>query len=116
MPKIELPDFNDMIKIAEQIYNLSQKRAELDIKIKIGETLAVKNGMETIKIDGKKPSISYLETTVKVTGMGNELIEMRKEYADLTNKILYLKELLELYKLQIEVWRTLSANERVSLL
>lgn len=114
MAKVELPDFDDLVQLVNKIYNLSQEKASLEIKIKIGEREAVEKGMEIIKVDGKKPSMAYIESTVKVTGIDGELVPLREKLLKLNNEIDYYKDLLEIYKLKIEVWRTMSANERAS--
>lgn len=116
MKNFEIPDFDDMIKCANKIFDLSKEKAEIDITIKVKEKESIEKGLDLIKIDGKKPSMSYLESTVKVTGIDNNLIELRKRQQNLLNEIDYYKTILEIYKLKIEVWRTMSANERASVL
>lgn len=116
MGKLDLPDFDDMINYAEKIYELSAEKANIDIRIKVMEKEAIEKGFNELLIDGKRPSMSYLESTVKVTGFNNELVELRKKQLELASQIDFYKALLDIYKLKVEVWRTMSANERASVL
>lgn len=114
MAKIDLPDFDDMINIANKIFDLSMEKSKIDIEIKLKEKEAIEYAYSNMTIDGKRPSMSYLESTVKVAGIDNNLIELRKKQMELSNEIELFKTVLDIYKLKIEVWRTMSANERAS--
>jgi hypothetical protein len=65
-------------------------------------------------INGKPPSAVFIKNTWEITGLDNELIEKRKQLAELDAELDYTQTKLNAYRTMIDVWRTLSANERSS--
>lgn len=114
--KVDLPDFDSIAEIAEKIYNLTKQKGLLELTIKIQEKEAIEKSIDGIKIQGKTPSMSYLESTIKITGLENEIIENRKKLYEISAELDYYKNLMDIAKLKIDIWRTLRADERAGLL
>lgn len=116
MAKIELPDFDDMFGIVQTIKALGMEKAVLDSSIKEEEAKVIKHVTitEAFFQNGKPPSMSFVEKTYAYTGLNNELVDKRRRLAEITYEIESYRNLLDFYKIKIEVWRTLSANERAA--
>jgi|WetSurSiteA1Bulk_404760.scaffolds.fasta_scaffold07284_4 hypothetical protein len=116
MTTIQLPDFDDMANAIENITNTNLRRILLDLEIKAKEAEIVRLSSvdEAYFINGKPPSVAYLEATVKFTGVDNELIEKRNILAELTANLERYRLQYELMKSKIEVWRSQTASERIA--
>jgi hypothetical protein len=116
MTTIKLPDFDDMAKLIEEISDTNLRRMMLDIEIKSKEAEIVRLSSTEDKyfVNGKPPSVAYLEATLKFTGMDSELISKRQALAELTSKLDQYRLLYDLMKSKIDVWRSQTANERVA--
>ena len=117
MATVELPNFEEMQELINKIHTLSLKKAVLSLKISEREAEVVREvtSNPTYWKDGKQPSMSFIESTYKVTGIGNDIIELRKELSVVQADLDYAKLLLELKNKIIDVWRTQVASERVNL-
>lgn len=115
---INPPDFEDVMKIVERIRELSLDSAILSNKIKFMESDIAVEVTENEKyfINGKPPSMTYINATYKVTGFDGELKKMRQDLAQMESELEYRKNLLGVQKDKLEVWRTESANQRASVL
>ena len=115
---INPPDFEDVMKIVERIRELSLASAILENKIKFTESEIVVEATANEKyfINGKPPSMTYINSTYKVTGFDNELKKMRQDLVEMQSELEYRKNLLGVQKDKLEVWRTESANQRASVL
>jgi hypothetical protein len=112
--EINLPDFEDMYKLSDEIYELSVRRAVLENKIKFEEAMVVKT-VTTDPIyfkDGKAPSMAFIESTYKFTGLDNKIFPLREELGDVKAQLDQKQIVLDIYRMQVDVFRTLSANER----
>jgi len=111
-----LPDFDDMSKIVEELRNLDMRRASLEFQIKKGEMIAFTVATEDSQyfVGNKPPSATYINSKWKYGGINNELLPLRKELGELEVEIDNTKLKLEILRMKIEVWRTVSANERLS--
>jgi hypothetical protein len=111
-----LPDFDDMAKMIDNIYEASLKKMLLDLEIHAKEAEIVRISMtdENCFVNGKAPSVAYLEATVKFTGVNGELVEMRKALSETSANLERSKLLYELMVKKIEVWRSQTANERIA--
>lgn len=114
--KIDLPDFDSIAEIAEKIHEITKQKGLLELTIKIQEKEAIEKGIDTLKIQGKPPSMSYLESTIKITGLENEIVENRKKLYEISADLDYYRNLMDIAKLKIDIWRTLRADERAGLL
>lgn len=111
-----LPDFSEFMSVTEEIGKLLYTKLLLEKEIKKLEANVVIEAMVNEKyfIGGKPASMSYLESTLKFTGLNGEIVPLREELARVTGKLEESKLRLYVYKDMLEVWRTLSANERNS--
>jgi hypothetical protein len=116
MATIQLPDFDDMVNAIENITNTNLAKLLLDLEIKAKEAEIVKlSSMDEANfINGKPPSVAYLEATVKFTGVSGELVEKRKTLAELTANLEKYRLQYDLMKTKIEVWRSQTASERIA--
>jgi len=110
----KIPEFSDFIALADTIRDLSYKRLLLEKKIKDVESQIFREAVsnETYQINGKAPAVSFIESAYKQSGFDGELVEPREELAKVTSDLEHAKLTLDIYKMMLEVWRTLSANER----
>jgi hypothetical protein len=118
MPKVELPDFEDMQKIIAEIRDLQLRELRFEIVLKRKEAEVY---IETSKnpkyfINDKPPSATFVKSTYEFTGLSNELLKIRAELAKVQAELDYKRNLFYLMKDMIDVWRTVSANERQTLL
>lgn len=112
----KLPDYSDLMELTEEIAKVSAKKLFLDNKIKAMESEVVLRVTkdQSFYQNGKPPSMSFIDVTYRFTGINNEIIPLRDELASYTCKLDSLKIRMDVYKQLFEIWRTLSANERVS--
>lgn len=112
-----IPDFDDFIKLSQDIGNLSYKKLSLESEIKYKESQVFKVATTTdaFLIDGKKPSTTAIDNTYKHSGIDGEILPLRAELAEVVSQLEQKRIQLDIYKSMIEVWRTLSSNERASL-
>ena len=117
MKKVELPDFDDMMKLAEEIGK--KKTALMLLESKLDLTLAqitdtVTNG-EAYWINNKPPTNAHIKDTYHILGVNDEtkvvLSNLRTEIARLTGDLKTDETLFKVYQEMINVWRTQSANE-----
>lgn len=113
-----IPDFDTLMKVAENIRDLLFEKMELDTEIKLGEAEVFKQSAtnEEYFVNGKPPSVSYIENTYKFTGLKNELVPVRKKYSEVTAQLEHAKLTWEIFKFQLDLYRTESANSRVTTL
>jgi len=114
----ELPDFDDLVRMIEVIKDLAYQKSLLEVSIK--------NQQEKIMIEatnneeyfekGKPRAITYITNAWTYSGFNDELIPMRNELARISSELEYNKSLFDLEKSRIDIWRTLSANERAAVL
>jgi hypothetical protein len=109
-----IPDFEDFMKLADEIGELSFKKMQLDNKIKAAETEIFKDAMSRPLENGKYPSSSFVVNAFLHTGFNGELIEQRERLADISAMLEKRKLLLSIYRDMLELYRTFSANERSS--
>lgn len=114
MGKVELPDFDDMFALVSSMQAISVKKAKLETEIAEVQAKAIRTVMndDTYLMKGKQPSVSYVTSTWGYTGLQDELLLKRQELAQCVAVLESSKRLLDYYKSRIEVWRTVSANER----
>jgi hypothetical protein len=113
MAIVELPDPEEMLKLVDEIYEITKKIGVLKLKIKLGESEVVLKANEFS--NGKPPSMSFLQASYLVTGLNNELVPLREKLSELESELEHKKNKLEMYKLIVDIWRTQSANERLKL-
>lgn len=110
----KLPEFEDMLKIGDEISRLLLEKlvAERNIKIRESEIIKIAMTDPTYFVGGKQPSVSFIETAYMYSGLQGELIPLREELANILADLDKNRTRLDLYKEFLNVWRTLSASER----
>ena len=111
-----LPDFYDMMKVGDEIGDLILKKLRLEAEIKstrANVVMEVSTG-EKYYINGKQPAMNFIDSTYKVTGLAGEIPPLEYKLAELTASLEAKKIQYEVYKNLLDMWRTLSANERNS--
>ncbi len=114
--KVDLPDVDRMMELISEISDLMLKEAGIEIDIKLREAEVTKTATtdQNYAINGKSPSQTYIDNTWKYTGFENELVPMRMELAETHARLDSKKREYELLRCFIDIWRTQSANERIS--
>lgn len=109
-----IPDFDDFMKLADEISQLMYTKLYLESEIKNKESDVFKVATTDSKYfqGGKPPATSYVENTYKYTGFDNELMPLRQELSKVVSELENRRIKLDVYKSMIDVWRTLSSSER----
>lgn len=109
-----IPDFEDFMKLVDEIGELSFKKMKLENELKSAEAIVFRTVMNNpeVRVQGKPPSVSYVQNSYVHTGIDGGLVEMREHLADFTAQLDKKKLQLSVYKDMLDVWRTLSANSR----
>lgn len=115
---MDIPDFEIMNEMIDRINTLLKKKLYLDISLKYAESQIVKRVTTESAFfqNGKPPSMNFIETVYLFTGIENELIDTRKEYATTIADLEQAKLEYDLMKTRIDVYRTESANKRLATL
>lgn len=110
----KLPDYEELLNIIETIGKLTVEKLMLEVDIKSAESAIVRKTTTDVAYfqGGKAPSMAYVESAYKYTGIDGELIPKRERLAYLISEIDKAKLSYETFKVMSEIWRTLSANER----
>jgi hypothetical protein len=113
-----LPDFDDLMALSNKMAEVQLTKLSLDAQIKLGESNVFKEAFTSPEYfqNGKAPSAAYVESALKYPGLKGELVQIRQDYAVATVELDKLKVQMDIYKTLIEVWRTLSSNERAATL
>ena len=114
----DLPDFDEMVEMVENISELSYTKSLLEIALKARENAIMIEAVTESKhfLNGKPRPITFIKDAWIYSGFDCELLDARKEMAKLSSEVWKYKMLLDLMKAKIDVWRTLSANERKAIL
>ncbi len=111
---IEPPDMDTVFEVIDKIKELSLDKMNKEIEIdkdvaRIYKRVKTDN---TYFESGKPPAVSFVQKTYEFTGLEGELVQKRKDLAELTSNLEHAKLLLNAYKNVLEIWRTESANSR----
>lgn len=111
-----LPDFEDFLKLAADIREASVNKLTIEKNIKKIEADIVREVTNNPDyfLGGKAPSFNYIDATYKYTGLDGELLPLRSNLIEATALLDELRLRMDIYKNLLEIWRTLSANERAS--
>jgi hypothetical protein len=109
-----LPDFDDLLKLTENIGELLLQKLLLEKDIKNSESKAVYEATinPIYQQNGKAPSMSFIESTLKYTGINNETLVLREKQAYIIAELEKAKSKYDLYKELIDIWQTLSYSEK----
>lgn len=110
----EIPDFQEMMDLADDIGKLITRSEVLTVTIKEKEALTTTEFLTNpiYYENGKPASMSRIEATVKYTGFNNELIPLRMELAEVKGLLEKAQLCFEVFKMELQKWQTKSANER----
>lgn len=107
-----IPDFDDFMELAEEIREFSFRKMQLENQIKENEASTFKQAMQIPNDEGKLPSASFVTNAYLHTGLYGEIIPMRDELAAVSSQLDKKKIQLSIYRDMMELFRTVSANER----
>lgn len=112
-----LPDFETMMRVSEEISKLTRQKILLENEIKYTEarTVVEVTGNAKYFINNKPPSMAYISSTYLVTGLNNEIAEMRDELATIIPELELQKERLQIMRDMISLYQTESSNKRAGL-
>jgi hypothetical protein len=113
----QLPDFDDLQRLIENIGYLSLEKEKLAIDIMMAEANIVRTCTTDAKYfaNGKPPTMSFLDATYKQTGFDGELVPLRHQLARVTASLEVMRKTYDLTKNRIEVWRSEQATQRAAL-
>ena len=111
-----VPDFDDMSNLADKIRELTAKKMLLDIQIKAreAEITQVMCSDQSYFQNGKPPSMALIESTLQYSGINGELLPMRKELALTISALEEAKLRFDIYRMQLDLYRTEAANQRLT--
>lgn len=109
MSEVNLPDFDEMYTTINSIRKLTVDVAKLDLKIKVLEGEVFVRGRD------EGLPVSQVTNAYKISGFDGEILPLRAELAEKQAELRFLENTLNLYRSKVEVWRTVSANERISM-
>lgn len=109
-----IPDYEDFMKLADEIGELTFKEMQLDNRIKAKEAEIFRIAMSKPLENGKLPSASFVTNSYIHTGFNGELVPEREKLADISAMLAKRKLLLSIYRDMIGLFQTVSANERNS--
>ena len=107
-----IPDFDDLTNLVAEIGELAFKKMQLENKLKSAEAETFRAAMARPLENGKFPSSSFVSNAYLHTGLNGELVEQREKLADISAMLDKRKLLLSIYRDMMEMFRTVSANER----
>jgi len=115
---MEIPDFEDLVKKAEEIQSLSKRKNLLAFTIDKMEAKIVLEAVFDPKwaVNNKTPSMDFIKSTWMQTGFFDEMLPMREEFATLSADLEKARTDLELLRMQVDIWRTESATNRMTTL
>lgn len=113
----EPPSFDDMIKLAALVGDLTKQVLEKEVEIKTKEAAVVRKVTTESKYfrDGKVLPMSMIESMYLYTGIEGELVPLRREYADLKGKLEKARLLFQTMQDKVKVFQTQSSNLRGTL-
>lgn len=118
MSEAKIPDFEDMLKVSAEIRDMSleKTRLELIIEDSVAKTVRMLTTNAEYYVNGKPPSMSFINATYAFSGINGEIYEYRVKLGNVTAELEFLKNKLTIYRDMIDVWRTISANKRASVI
>jgi len=113
-----IPDFEDMINVSERIRELSLEKVKLELSIddSFAKTVVQLTTNPEYYINNKPPSMVFIKSTYGFSGLDGKLYELRVQLGTAEVELEYLKNKLNIYRDMIDVWRTISANKRASVI
>lgn len=118
MPKVELPDFDEMDKLTTKVAKAKSRMVALERLIDIMGATYMQQALEDRNtwVEGNKPSMTVLQNIYKKVGLTDEhrlqMELMVRDLAVATEEYWLYKEQLQNNRDRIEVWRSQNANAR----
>lgn len=111
-----IPDFEEFMQLARDIAKLLYEKMVLEARIKDGESKVFREASSRAEFmqNGKPPTTAFIDNTFKYPGLNGELLPLRLELAKVSAILEEKKLQMDIYKSMLDVWRTLSSNERSS--
>ena len=109
MSEVNLPDFDELYALIGKIKDKSIEVAKKKLSIKVLEGEVFIRGRE------EGLPVSQVTNAYKTTGWDGEITQLRADVAEDEAELDFLENTLDLHKSKIEVWRTVSANERMGI-
>lgn len=115
---ITLPDFDDFLALTNKIRDLMLYSKVLDNKIKEKESKLHQRYMTDPELfyNGKPLATTAIKSAYEHCGFNDELVELRNQYAQSLADLEQAEKQFEVYRMMIDVYRTESANKRISAL
>jgi hypothetical protein len=116
MVEIKPPDYDELMGMIEEIHRLMVEKQVLKVEIETAEAETVKkvSSERGLSPDGKLPSVTFINSTYKITGISNEITPKRKKYAVVSADLDRAEKMFDVMKMQFDHWRTEQANLRRS--
>ena len=110
----QIPDFEEFIKLADQIRELSFQKLLLEKEIKEKEANVYRTAVVDSRffVGGKSPAVSYVKSAYEHSGLEGEILPLREQYAKVSSDLEHARITMDVYKSMLDVYRTVSANER----
>ena len=111
---MKLPDFELLFSLVSEIETLSREVGLLKIEIDFDRANVIKKvSNEEVYFKGGKPlAMNYIEATYAYSGIYDDLIPKRRQLAEKESKLKKCELSLQILKMQVDVYRTESANSR----
>ncbi len=109
-----LPNFDDYMRLAQEIKQISYDRMLTENAIKEKESGTFKTVMTDPKyfVNGKAVPVSYFDNAYKFSGLNGELLEMRNHLADLVSDLEMKRSMFEVYGRMHDLYKALSYAEK----
>ena len=120
MSSIQLPDFDEMIALAEEIGSLNTELvlAKEERDFVQGEITKHVFADKELWVGGKQPSMEYIKSTFHHVGYDDntkeQIVASVKKVAELLGKLEYKQNLFQVYRDIISVWRANQFNKKES--
>jgi hypothetical protein len=118
----QIPDFNSMMETVDTIKKnaLNREKKYIEIKSRVADIIKICKTDEHYFENGKPPAMGYVMETYAFTGFKSdehpkgELIALREQLAEFDAELEHARLLNKVQHDIVEVFRTISANERLS--
>lgn len=109
-----LPDFNDFLKLIDEIKALSIKKMTLEKDLKEQESEVFNKVMNSEQFfnNGKPVAVSYYENAYKYNGVSGELIPYRELLINVSAELDAKKAQFDVYKQMQDMYKTLVYAEK----
>ena len=120
--KVTLPDFDEMLELVNTLADIKSRVYKVKVELAEVRARAMRDAIynkDNWPPGGKPPSMKYCETVIAYVGNNEteekEIARLSRELAELIAQEEFIEELLRVKRTQADVYRTESANLRLSL-